>query len=490
MSKNNKTAKEQKKTTVKQAPKKPAAAPAAQPAAVETKEAPTEEQVAATVATKPEKLLERPAAGQGALSADGKVRLLDLARRTFVEETRPHLQFPKETQISVNRIVAVGILCTIADHVVDGDDSFAHVMQQQGYPALVKAAEDLGFKIPDIKALPVNEEGQVTIEAKQVKIPAETKKQLKEEHEKRAAEKPELDPEKITSEEDLKKALEYMFVSGEKSLPKLLTTSVEFMKKFRLHEAGLAENSDEAKAKFESRNTGDWLDDIFSYFRPPVFFTGIGKGMATITEVEKTPIHAFLILRDAIRDKQTGVPVLEDQEIAYAAKCIMKWYCNTNIASNQKSIDELDKKKNADVIAQCEKAIAKYNNILDIITNPSGDVVDSLLENIGNHFDEGGTLTHECQEANKISNMICKSYYGKPLSNADYKNLDANVQQYAGCIINLFRNAGSQLATYKEANITELEERTKEEKEAMRKEAKKAFEAREAAKKAAETKNA
>jgi hypothetical protein len=484
--KSNKPVKGQAKT-----PKKPGAAPAAaeqKKPGVETgkvDDAPTKEQVAAAVATKPEVLLQRPA-GSGALSADGKVRLLDLAHRVFVEETRPHLAFPQETQTSVNRIVAVGILCSIADHIVDGDDTFAQVMSEQGYPALAKAAEDLGFKIPERKALPVNAEGQLVLNSNEVKIPAETKKQIKKEHEMRK-EKPELDPEKITSEEDLKKALEYMFVSGEKSLPKLLTSGIEFMKKFRMHEASLAENATEAKAKFEARNSGDWLDDIFSYFRPPVFFTGIGRGMASVTEVEKSPIHAFIIFRDAIRDKETHEPVLNDQESAYCVKCIVKWFCNTNIASNQKSIDELDKKTNAEIIAKCKEAIEKYNKILDYITNPGAEEVEALPDNIGSHFDANGTaLTTECQCANRIFNNICKSYYGKQLSDADYKNLVTNIQQRAGVIVNLFRSAGSQLVNYKESNITELEERTEEEKVAIRKAAKKAWEER----KSAEEKNA
>ena len=477
MGKNNKAAQQLKKENkTPQSPGKAPKTPKVENTATKQNSAPTEEQVITQVATKPETLLERPSGGS-ALSADGKVKLLDLARRTFVEETRPYLTFPQETQTTVNRIVAIGILCTIADHVVDGDDSFAHVMQQQGYPALVKAAEDLGFKIPDIKALPANTEGKISLSAKQVEIPEETKEKIKKEKEISEGEKPELDPEKITSEEDLKKALEYIFIKGnEKSLPKLLTNAVDFMKKFRLHEASLAENATEARARFENYNTGDWLDDIFSYFQPPVFFNGIGRGMASVTEMEKSPVHAFIILRDAIRDKESGMPVLEDQEIAHCVKCIIKWFCNTNIKSNEKAVSELDEKKNKDVIVKCKEAIVKYNKILEYITNPSSIEADTLTDNIGSYFDsDGSQLTKECQDANRLYNKVCKSYYGKQISDIDYTNIATNIQQYVGCIINLFRDAGSQLVNYKYANITELEERSEEEKETLRKEAKKAW---------------
>lgn len=470
-------AKEQQKKEIK-APKTPGKAPEVKKPEVkkpeEKKEEKVEEAQVVAAAMNPGKILSN--GRRGGLSPDATVQALDLAHRVFVEEKDPDLQFPKETAIKVNKIVAVGILCTLADHSVNGNDSFAAVLQTQAYPSLAAAAEDLGFKIPDIKALPAGkEEGTVMLDAKEVKVPAETQEKLKEEKKIREAEKPELDPEKITSEEDLKKALEYMFITqGGRRLTGTLVDGINFMKSFRMHEASLAENANEAKAKFEKYNSGDWLDDLFSYVQPSVFFTGIGRGMANVTLVEKNPIHAFIIFRDAVKDKETGNPVLSDQELAYCVKSIIKWYCSTNIESNNKAIEGFDKKKNAKDIEACTKRIEDLNTILDYITNPSAEIVDNLLNNIGSHFtDDGSTLAPECAAANAIFNQICKSYYGKQMSDADYKNLDANVQQYAGCIINMFRDSGAQAANYKIGNITELEERTAEEKEEILKQAKK-----------------
>lgn len=479
-------------------PTKPAKAPQAAAAPEvktpekkeEKKEKPEEGRVNVSVAANERNLTSRKHSG---LSPDGQVRLLDLARRTFVEETDPDLQFPKETAIKVNKIVAIGILCAMADHGANGDDSFATVINTQAYPSLVKAGEEIGFKLPDIKALPAGTEaGTVMLPANAVEVPKETKEQLKKEKKIREGEKPELDPTKITAEEDVKKALEYMFVSsGGKRMPVLLTNAIDFMKKFREHQAELAENTDEAKARFANYNSGDWLDDIFGYFMPPVFFTGIGRGMASVTEVEKSPIHAFIIFRDAIRDAETKQPVLEDQETAYCVKSIVKWVCNTNIASNQKAIDNLDAKKNKAEIEKCEAQIQKYNNVLTYITSPAADEVESLIDNYGTHFNEAGTqLSDACAKANETVNRICKSYYGKQLSDADYKNLLTNVQQYAGYIINMFRDSGSQLMNYNIANISELEERSAEEKEAIIKEAKKAWDERKSKEKEADTKNA
>ena len=489
MGKKAKAQDEQKKEV--KTPKAPKQAPKPENKTGEVKTPETEAAEVVTIpqAADPKNLTSRKHSG---LSPDGQVQLLDLAHRVFVEEKDPDLQFPQTVRVEVNKIVAIGIMCTFADHAANGDNTFAMVLQSQAYPTLSSAAEAIGIKFPDIKALPAGkEQGTVILQSNKVEISEETKKKLQEEKKIRESEKPELDPEKITSEEDVTKALQYMFLSsGGKRLPALMTEAIDFMKKFRMHEASLAENADEAKAKFENYNSGDWLDDVFSYFRPPVFFTGIGRGMATVTADKKNPIHAFIILRDAIKDKETGKPVLEDQETAYCAKSIMKWFCNTNIDSNQKAIDNLDPKKNKAEIEKCEAQIQYYNDILTYITSPSPEEVDTLLENVGTSFDEGGILTTECQEANATFNRICKSYYGKQLSDADYKNLGQNIQQYGYHIINLFRSAGEKIMDCGLSNIGELEERSAEEREAMIKEAKKRWAERKAAEKKEEEKNA
>lgn len=483
-----------KKDNKKEAPKAPKAPqqapkPAPEVKAPEKKEENVEEAQVVAAAMNPEKILRN--SRRGGLSPDATVQALDLAHRVFVEERDPDLQFPKETAIKVNKIVAVGILCTLADHSANGDDSFANVLHTQAYPSLASAAEDLGFKIPDIKALPSGkEEGTVVLESKDVKIPTETKKQLKKEKEIREGEKPELDPTKIVSEEDLKKALEYMFLVHSKRLPELMTEAIDFMKKFRTAEAERAENTEEAKARFADYNSGDWLDDVFSYVKPTIFFSGIGRGMASVTAIEKNPIHAFVILRDAIKDKQTGEPVLEDSEIAYCVKSIVKWCCNANIESNEKAIENLDAKKNKAEIEKCEAQIQHYNNILAYITSPTSEEIDNLLENIGTEFDEGGSLSAECQAANATFNRLCKTYYGKQLSTADYKNLGENIKQYGYHVINLFRSPGEQIMDCGLSNVSELEERTKEERDAMITEAKKAWAERKAKQKEEEAKNA
>ncbi len=465
MSRKNKSA-EIKTSAQTKAPKTPGKAPktpevsTTEPEVIDaTKD---KDKIVTQVITKPEEFVKKTRT----LSPDAQVMALNLVHKTMVEPQDPALQFPTEVKRTANNIVAIGSLCALAEHSANGDDSFAFIMQKSGYSGLIEAAAALGYTLPDIKALPTLEGGQVKLEAKAVEIPKEAKEQLKKENEIRKGQAPELDPEKITSEEDLKKALEYKILDKKYRLVDIITDGIEFMRKFRLHEASLAENAEQAKAKFESRNSGDWLDDMFSYVKPSVFFSGIGRGMANVTKIEKSPIHAFTIFRDAIKNKE-GIPALEDQEIAYCVKSIVKWVCNANIESNKKAVESMDAKKNAKEIDLCNKQIESYKDIIDYITAPNADEVTNLLKDIGSHFDEGGTLTPECQSANTTFNRICKSYYNKNLSTSDYKNLDTNIQQYGFHIINLFRDPGEQLMDCGLTNISELEERSQEEREEL-----------------------
>lgn len=454
---------------------------------VEEPEVLTEAQVKTMAATDPSKLKQK----MGTLSPDMKMLAFSLLEKTVINPADPALAFPLEVRKSTNLLVAVGVTTTLMDHCANGDDTFAMLMQKTEYQALIDCAKGAGYdiKLPDIKALPVID-GQVQVSAKSIEISKETKEELKKEKEIREGAVPELDPEKITSEEDLKKALEYKFLQRSYKLVDTLTDGIDFMRKFRLHEASMAENAADATKKFEAYNSGDWLDDLFSHIKPSIFFNGIGKGMASVTAIEKSPIHAFTIFRDAVKDKKTGEPVLDDKELAYCTKSIIKWCCNTNIESNKKAIENLDAKKNAKEIEGCEKQIQYYTDILGYITNPSSTEIDDLLKNIGSKFDDGGQLSNECQKANKTFNFICKTYYGKELSTIDYTNLANNVQQYGYHIINLFRSPGEQLVDVGLAKVYQLEERSEEQKAEFVKELKKTWAEKKKSEKETEQKNA
>lgn len=438
---------------VKKAPKTPKAAPAVD-TKPQTKTAPQaaakEEPVTVSKAADEKNLLNR--AGSG-LSMDGQVRLLDLAQRHFIDQHDPDLQYPQPTRIAMNRAIGAGILATLAEHAERGENQYAAILQTTAYPALEQAATDMGIKLPKMSSLPAPE-GQpdaIVLTTDKIKVSKETKEQIKHEIEVKDSETPELDPTKITSEEDVTKALEYIFTATKgKSLSQTVSEAIEFIKNFRINQAKQAENAEEAIKNYDSYNSGDWLDDIFRYFKPTVVFKGIGNGIITVATSEENPIHAFLILRDALKDRKTGKPTFSDVDIAYLAKSIAKWVGGALIESNQKAIDNLDPKTNATEIEACKSGIARYEKAISFFTNPSSDIISRFIE-------------ADTEAAAKTVKHIVNSYYGVKTDISKYKNGMSNVKQHAGIILNYFADGGSENPNYCESNLSDLVEYTEEE---------------------------
>lgn len=435
---------------VKKAPKTPKAAPA-----VDTKPQPKaapqaaaeEDTVTVSKAAEKKNLLNR--AGSG-LSMDGQVRLLDLAQRHFIDQHDPDLQYPQPTRIAMNRAIGAGILATLAEHAERGENQYAAILQTTAYPALEQAATDMGIKLPKMSSLPAPE-GQpdaIVLTTDKIKVSKDTKEQIKHEIAVKDGEAPELDPTKITSEEDVTKALEYIFTATKgKALSQTVYDALDFIKKFRLHEA---EGKEETIKAYELYNAGDWLDDIFSHFKPTVFFKGIGFGMESVAITEQNPIHAFLILRDALKVKETGKPALSDDNIAFLARSIVKWVSNALIESNEKAIENLDPKKNGNEIATCQAAINYHKKALPIFTDPSTELADTYLDK-----DEEVTA--------KMTKHIVNSYYGAGTDVSKYANIKENVKQHIGIILNYFCDPAAIDERYSSANLTDLVEYTEEE---------------------------
>jgi len=447
----------------KKAPKAPAAAPQVKKPEEKKEESKVKKEektvTVQDVATNPRVLTNRNHSG---LSLDGQVKLLDLARRTFVEETDPELQFPQPVRIKMNKIVAVGVIASLAEHSFDGTNEFAAILQCNAYPALEAAAAEMGITLPKVAALPApkdGEEGDVELRSSDLKISKETKAALKKEKEIREGEVPELDPKKVDSDEEVTKALEYMFAKNrQKSLSDAVYEALSFIKEFRLNQASKAENAEEARKRYDTYTSGDWMDDVFSFFKPTVFYSGIGRGMCTVAFTEGHPVHAFIILRDALKSKKAPENTLPDSEVAYLARSIVKWVASDMIDSNQKAIDALDPKQNAEEIEHCKVAIKNYNNAIDCFVNPSFDLADNFEED-------------NSESTAKVADSVIKSYYGSKLNMSEYKNLKSNVQQRIGIILNLFKDPNSQSISYKESNLSELVKYTEEELKALKKEA-------------------
>lgn len=410
------------------------------------------------------------------LSSDGQVRLLDLARRAFVEENRTGFAVPTEVQQNMNYVINVGIVTKLAESAVNGDTAFDIVMKSAAYPRLLEVAKGLGVTLPSVKSIEAHttkedkKAGNVRIPAGKgsgTKVSPEATDQLKKDKDIQDN-KPELDPTKITSEDDLKKALQYLLTIKNKSVGKTLVDVVDFMRNYRMTEASKANNSTEAMERLDERTTAGWLDDIFRYVTPSFLMGGIGKGMALTFDATGSPVRAFTILRESIKASDEK-PEWCEQDIADAVSCIIRWVSQVSLKKDQKNLEALgDPKKydkNTKAIAEkYNESIQKQQGRITNIMSPNGEFLSTFLDKFYKLDKNAVTLY----------GVIRRMYYSETLSEENkskkYKNLDNLILNKVGYIFNLFRTSDSKIGEYSETDIESPICYTDEELEAMKQE--------------------
>lgn len=441
-------------------------------------EAPVEQPVVETVVEQPTTPKEKPEESANAtnittknmvgrvnssLDANHRVDLLNLADDIFRKDPDAERKFTLEIRDSVNAIVAAGVVAALADESVYGTSTFSAVLNHAMYPQLLIAAKEMGVTLPNVKSLPVNEKEEVILESDKIKVSKDAKKKLQEEHA-IEEEKPELDPVKVADmgEEALKKALQYLLIVGPKktNIKNTLVGVVDFMRTYRMTMADKAENVAEAKLKYDGYTVDKWLMDAFSYVKPTFLLHGIGRGLITMASLAKSPVSSFCILRRTLTDPETNKPVWDDQSIADAVKAIVYLVASNAIADEQKNLDALDKKAKdyKDVSEKYKTSIDHYKKILEYVSNPDFDVINTLVQKMDDEKDPTAT---------KIFTHVKDQYYPDKSRNG-YKNLDYDVVQRAGIITNLFITEADRNEDYNEVNIQELVAYTTEEIKEMR----------------------
>lgn len=398
---------------------------------------------------------------QEGLDPNRRVDLLKMMHETFRTDPDAAKKYgmSQDTVDSINRITAIGQVAALACEVALGKNPFAVKMSTSQLVALNEVGQEIGINI-DIKSLPAPDaNGIVTVQKEDIKVSKETKDQLKKEEEIKAS-NTEIDPTKIETEKDLTKALNFILVDRNNVYSKLSET-INFYRAYLSFRASKSENKDEELKKIESKSNVTLFKEIRALIgKCPLVINGIGRSMVTFTSTTKSPISAFCMLRNSTKNKKTGVPAISDQEVADLVRILVEWAVeiqiaeqNEKIAKTEENIKTLskDKKANAKGIEDCKSKIETYKNniehlqsVVDIVVNPSSDSADNLLTE----------LASKEERARRIFNYIVDTYY----SDIDVKDVDAatlkhNVQQYAGIILNLFRDPVTPLLDYSEANI-------------------------------------
>ena len=396
------------------------------------------------------------------LDMNHRVDILNGLDRHFMQPNAAEtLKVSQETVDKVRNFAAHGWVLVAAEEVMYGESMFATTLRAHQLPAFIEAATEMGVNIDQklLPALPANPQEEVKIPSTAVKPSKQAKEKIKKEHE-ILQERPETDPSKITTEDELTKAIIYIMAESKNAWEKI-KNAIAFYRSY------LTVNKKDCASKTDV----EILEEIKGVVHDlPLIISGIGQSMGTTTGVTKSPIVAFTMLRNSVKNRKTGEIELNDREIADYVRAIIIWKAERDIedykariAEHEKNLKELSKDKKANAkgiedvnerIESCKNSITHSEEKISIALNPSSEAADTLLEK----YDENDRI------ARMIFKAVLDSYYGDvDLKTVKMASIKHNVQQMAGVIINLFRDPATPNPEYNEANLVELEEEKAEE---------------------------
>lgn len=380
-----------------------------------------------------------------------RIDLLNLTSKYFHDspDLLKKFNIPDSTVQAMEHITMIGIAAAWADEMTFSTTDFACKLRAVALPEIKTACEDLGIEAEKILALPVAKDGTVTVTSKEVKVSAETKKILKEENAVQN-EVPELDPSKIENKTGVYKAIKY-FLTSKTGIYESIQKAVAFYRSWLIIQAG---EDKKAIDEINSRSVKNILTEIshFNGMQCPFIVNGIGNYLLRLTLANKSVVPAFCILRNAAKSRLTKAPVSEAREIADVCAVLIAWSAASKIDMKLKNIKvlETDKKANSKAIELTKAEIETLKNVDKYISNPTTEFADSLLENLASEDKE---VVKSATEAYRI---IAKAFYPDIDFRKKYENLDHNVQQYAGLVIDLFRDITNPVRGYSEASISPL----------------------------------
>lgn len=385
----------------------------------------------------------------------------------------------------------------IVTQVLNGVDTFALIVRrdENRYLAIKNMLASQGITLPEFKALPAPTQDQldkagvkllptetavVTVKADDVS--EEAKKEKKAEKKIVDSAKTLDNPALIENEEQLKASLTALMVkpiiNGSDKPDARIQRTILFYKGYLTIQANKAENKDEALKQVKEKSLATMLNEITQIIGPcPFSLKGVAGFLRKNATETGSPISSFCLYRRTADKAKDGS--VDEQYLADIVRTLITWSCNSHIAVAKKAIKDFEKlikaneeanktadkatqkvnnsaiKKEKEEIAKNEAIIAEMDAVINSVVNPSFDVVDHLIEDYKseNKESEPYKLSH------RIVSDIMKTYYPE----CKDKNLDedvmlANAQQYAGIVVNMFRDPLAQSISYTKANLVDMVE--------------------------------
>ena len=365
---------------------------------------------------------------------------------------------------------------------------YISTINEQNYGFFRDMAAEMGVKLPEFKALPAPTEEQlqkagiagILPNAKMITIAKNNVEKSvidKKKEEIRATEKAVENPADVKSDEQLKASLTAMLIKpvgndeANKNRPDpRVQRTINFYNGYLTIQANNAENKEEALKKVKEKSRIQLLTEISEIVGPcPFALSGIAKFLRNRAFETGSPISSYCFYRRCAIEKGKDV---DDQYVADLVRTILVWSCKSNISEFTKLLETQKKnvKNEKGAAKTATEAAIRYNEtqieemkrIIDEVSEPNFDCVDSLVEDYGSdEKSEKYALSH------RIVDDIMKTYYPDvDRTKVDEMSMLAAVQQRAGIIINMFRSPLNQNQAYCEANLSDIVEKKAEEKPA------------------------
>lgn len=287
---------------------------------------------------------------------------------------------------------------------------------------LQSMADMLGIKLAPAKALPGAVDGQMSIDFAKSEVPEELTKGNK------APEKVELDPNKITNDEMLIAALDYLIKTG-KNMAENIVNTVEWYRTYCITK----ETNADKKLQLDDKSVYEWINEIFSKIQPAGLLQGLGRSVYLYTSQTGSPCMAHSILHTYM--SKAG---WSEEQIASVLKALV----NENFRYKLKDDDKLkpteDKALNA------------------IVGNLGTEYIDTLFANYNITNDTlkaAGDKAAELEASRKTSRQVLGSVrtnYFDP----KHSPTEAELRMAVGQIINLYRDPQDRLAEYCQSTVT------------------------------------
>lgn len=255
------------------------------------------------------------------MSPDSKVALATLMQKRYIDNPHAQMKYSQKFIDEMDNLIDATAMMAVLDlreeAISKGVDVELKVNGAKAFE-VIEACKLLGINLPKPKLLP---DGQQSLQFKDADLDPTIQDAV--DNEKKARKKiedviPELDPSKMTTDEELKAALEYQMRSTPNVLKSLINT-IEWLRSYRNFKATTADE----KLKLEDRTIGVWIEEILSLIKPTLLLTGLGRAVYVNASQDGTPLTAHCTVRKNATE-ENGKCVLTEKQIADVVVTLLK----------------------------------------------------------------------------------------------------------------------------------------------------------------------